>query len=70
MPIVIDEALGMRAAVLLDETAERIDLGADRDAGDVIAWVREGRLQQPGAGFRVEHLMEGLINAMLCIACD
>src|ERR1022692_5329232 len=55
---VVDEALGMRAAVLLDEAAEGVDFRPDRDARHVIARQREGRLQRPGAGFRIEHLVE------------
>ena len=58
----------MRAAVLLDETAEGVNLGADGNAGDVIARMRECRLQRPGFRCRVIDLMEILIDAMLGIA--
>ena len=60
----------MRTAVLLDETAEGVDLRSNRDAGDVIARQREGRFQRPDAGLRIEHLMEILIDFMFRIAGD
>ena len=67
---VVDEALGVRAAVLFDEAAERIDLRSDRDAGNVVARMREGGLERPLLRLRVVDLMEGLIDAMLGIAGD
>ena len=60
----------MRAAVLFDKAAERVDFRADRHAGHVIAGQREGCLQRPGSGFGVENLMEVLVDAMLRVAGD
>src|SRR5581483_8068988 len=60
----------MGAAVLLDEAAEGIDLAADRDAGDVIAWDRERRFQRPLTALRIEHLMEIAVDAMARVAGD
>src|SRR5262245_31613960 len=64
---VIDEAFGMRTAVLLDEPTERINLGADRDSRHVVARQGEGRLERPAARFWVEDLVKILIDAMLRI---
>src|ERR1700675_3285496 len=60
----------MRAPVLLDEAAEGVDLRSDGNAGHMIAWVREGRLERPGTGLWIKHLVEILVDTMLCVARD
>src|SRR5262249_62353210 len=67
---VVDKALGMRTAVLLDEAAERVNLRSDRATGHVVAGEREGRLNPPTSGFWIEHLVKILVDAMLCVAGD
>ena len=67
---VVDETFGMRAAVLLDEAAECVNFRADRSAGDVVARVREGRLQRPGLARRIVDLVKALIDPVLGVTGD
>jgi len=60
----------MRAAVLLDEAAEGIDLRADRHAGNMVAADREFGLQRPGFGLAVIDLMEVAVDAVPRVAGD
>ena len=60
----------MRAAVLLDEAAEGVNFRSERDTGDVVAGMREGRLERPALACRVVDLMEALVDPMLGIAGD
>src|SRR5205814_8923974 len=59
---VVDEALGMRAAILLEKTAEGEDLGPDRHAGDMVTRQRERRFLRPVFGFRIVDLMKPAID--------
>jgi hypothetical protein len=60
----------MRTAVLLDEAAEGVDFCADPNAGDVIARQRERRFERPGAGRRIEHLVEIAVHPVARVASD
>src|SRR6266700_3245317 len=65
---VVRKALGMRATVLLDEAAERVDLRPDGDAGHMIAWQWKRRLLRPAFPFGIVDLMKAAIDAMTGIA--
>src|SRR5690348_14419169 len=67
---VVDKAFGMRAAILLDEAAEGIDLRTDRYAGDVIARQRKRRFLRPAFRFRIVDLVKAAIDAVARIAGD
>jgi hypothetical protein len=58
----------MRATVLLDEAAERVDLRADGNASHVVAGVRKRRLERPRFRRWVIDLMKILIDAVLGVA--
>ena len=67
---IVDVAVRVRAAVLLDEAAEGVDLVADRHAGDVVARRREGGLQRPFLGLGVVDLVVIAVDTVAGIAGD
>jgi hypothetical protein len=60
----------MRAAILLDEAAEGINLRTDRHPGDMIARQRKRRLRRPAFRFWIEDLVKAAIDAVARIAGD
>ena len=64
------KALGMRATVLLDEAAERVDLRPDGDAGHMIAWQWKRGLLRPIFRFEIVDLVKAAIDAMTRVAGD
>src|SRR3984885_15830103 len=60
----------MRATVLLDETAECVNLRTDGNSRHVVAGVRERRLERPRFRRRVIDLMKILIDSVLGVAGD
>src|SRR6266481_5815091 len=65
---IVGKALGMRATVLLDEAAERVDLRPDGDAGHMIAWQWKRCLLRPAFRFGIVDLVKAAIDAMTRIA--
>src|SRR5262249_23574108 len=65
-----DKAFGMRAAILLEKTAERVNLPSDRHAGDVIARQGKRRLLRPAFRFWIVDLVKAAIDAVARIAGD
>src|SRR5215472_4222243 len=60
----------MRAAVLLEKTAEGVALGPNRNAGDMVARQRERRLLRPALRFGIVDLVKAAIDAVARIAGD
>src|SRR5215469_3049203 len=60
----------MRAAVLFEKAAERVDLWPDRYAGDMVARQRKRRFLRPAFRFWIIDLVKAAIDAMACIAGD
>ena len=67
---VVDKAFGMRAAILLDEAAERVNLRSDRHAGDMIAGQRKRRFLRPAFRLGIVDLVKAAIDAVARIAGD
>src|SRR5215472_18080968 len=60
----------MRAAVLLEKTAEGVALGPNRNAGDMVARQRKRRLLRPAFRLRIVDLVKAAIDAVARIAGD
>src|SRR5262249_39104977 len=67
---VIDEAFGMRATVLFEKAAERVDLRPYRYAGNMVARQRKRCFLRPAFRFWIVDLVKAAIDTMARIAGD